>query len=736
MSKYEELSKGDLSKLLKKRDLELKNKKYGLVWDDEKEPEKVVLDCKDYLPILQRIKGKVLREPRGNIEGDNILIEGDNYHALTVLNYTHQEKIDLIYIDPPYNTGEDDFKYNDNYVDKEDGYKHSKWLNFMQKRLTLAKNLLTNKGIIFISIDDNEKANLKLLCNMIFGEANFIAECIRKTKSVTSDAKTGLNIQHEYILIFAKNSNLIQLQGKEKSYSGYSNPDNDPLGLWTSSDPTAIDDGRKTKNTDGIENPYTGRIDKPGSGRRWRFNKKGFDKLVQEGRVIFKKNYGKNERGFILKRYKNELHESFLPFDTLFGVENKYLNQVGTKELKLIFGEAVFDFPKPVSFITDLIKSYKQKDITVLDFFAGSGTTGHAVLQLNKEDSGKRKFILCTNNENNICAEITYPRVEKVIKGYDFKGKDKTILFEKKLRWTDLSKNSEEILKEINEIIEQNKLFYDEIKKEFKNSVLKIVGIKNIDGVKEGLGGNLQYFETSLLEKTKNRDQTKINLTQKCAEMLCLKENIFNAKIEEEDYKIFSSNDKKQFLCVYFNFIDKSFNDFLKNIKLLNGKKIIYMFSLEDEIDLALFEGIGDFVLIPIPQRILDIYKKLVKMNIPIKAKTIFVDLAKAKKQVFEDKDKDTGAKTLRVVLEKVIQKIAQKRQVNILTDKGKEIKVAVLNDILKKENIFKKLDWEENKTYLTLGNHASHGEYDEFDQFQVNKFYKHVQKLIEKFRI
>lgn len=735
MGQYDNLSKEELLKLIKKQEIDLKSKKYGLVWDDEKEPEQVVLDCRDNLPILKRVKTKEIKEPKDNTQEDNILIEGDNYHALTVLNYTHQEKIDVIYIDPPYNTGNaKEWKYNDCYVDENDGYRHSKWLNFMEKRLRLAKELLTQNGVIFISIDDHEQAQLKLLCDMIFNEKNFVGEIIRKTKSMTGDDGAGFNLQHENLIIYAKNKNYLKLLGNEKNYDNYKNPDNDPNGDWVSGDPSAKSGGESTYFD--IENPITKRKDLPPNGRYWAFSQSTLKKYITSGKIKFKETYKENERGFIFKRYKKDLSVENDPVGSLSACDNEYMNQVGTKELKELFGKEIFNNPKPVYFIKKLISYYPNKKNTVLDFFAGSGTTAQAVLELNKEDNGNRKFILCTNNENDICTEITYPRVEKVIKGYDFKGKDKTLLFEKKLTWTDLNKKIENILKEVNEIIEGNKDSYDEIKKEFNNNILKVIGIKNIDGKKAGIGGNLQYFKTSLLQQTKNRDQTKINLTQKCAEMLCLKENIFNVEIEEEDYKIFSSNDNKKFLCVYFNFIDESFNNFLEKIKTLNGEKIIYMFSLEDKIDSSMFKEIDNCTLEAIPKKILEVYKKLVKMNIPIRTETIFIDLDKAKKQIFDDKDKDTGAKTLRVVLEKLVQKIAQKNQINILTDGGKEIKLSTLNDALKTETIFSKLEWEENKIYLTIGNHASHGEYDEFDLTQVNKFYKHIQTLINKFNI
>ena len=178
---YNELTKEDLIKLLEEN--ENTSGKYGLVWDKEKEPEKIVVDCDKKIPILEEISAN-------NINNDNclknILIEGDNFHSLSILNYTHKERIDVIYIDPPYNTGNKDFMYNVTFLDSDDGYKHSKWLNFMEKRLVLSKSLIKNNGIIFISIDDNEQAQLKLLCDKIFGEKNFIGNIIWHKKTQPS----------------------------------------------------------------------------------------------------------------------------------------------------------------------------------------------------------------------------------------------------------------------------------------------------------------------------------------------------------------------------------------------------------------------------------------------------------------------------------------------------------------------------------------------------------------------
>lgn len=218
--------------------------------------------------------------------------------------------------------------------------------------------------------------------------------------------------------------------------------------------------------------------------------------------------------------------------------------------------------------------------------------------------------------------------------------------------------------------------------------------------------------------------------------MLCVKENIFNLEKEIEDYKIFTSNKKDRFLCVYYNFLEDSFDDFLKELQKLKGKKIIYMFSMDGKVDKSLFSEIDDFEIEEIPQKIIDIYKQLVKMNIPVNADFIFSDFEKAKERIFTNKEKDEGARILRIVIEKVIQKIAQNNGLNILKNNTKEEKTAILNDKLKVEKLFSKVEWEENKTYIAIGNHAAHGEYSEYDLKNVENFYKHMQKLIDRHNI
>ncbi|TRZ79988.1 site-specific DNA-methyltransferase [bacterium] len=730
MQKYNNLSKEELLNLVDKQDQELKAKKYGLVWDAEREPEQVVLDCANNLPVLKRVKGKEIKTDDSD---DNILIEGDNYHALTVLNYTHKEKVDVIYIDPPYNTGNKDFIYNDECVEKENSYRHSKWLNFMEKRLNLVKGLLKKTGVIFISIDDNEMAQLKLLCDRVFGETNFVTQFIWHNNVKGRQMDLYIKNTYENILMYAKNVSNLSVK-LEKDNVDINSLEHDEVSFYKKDYPLhngtadfhinnrpnlAYTIYYNAKNNDVVVMDEKIRIEEGyaiGDPKRKDLLKKGYIRIIPKYNTKYNNQrvwrWGKDK---LLREYKTEL--IFVKeadgmyiyqkkrFDDKGCYSKKYKNYinidggVGKNELLSILGKKIFDNPKSSILLKHLLEIVVDKDSIILDFFAGSGTTGHAVLDLNKEDGGNRKFILCTNNELNgyekelkekgmsekeikeygICRRVTYPRLEKVIKGYK----------------------------------------------------------KNGDGEKvEGLGGNLQYFRTGLVKTTKNKDQVRLDLTKKCVEMLCVKENIFNLEIEEGDYKICSSNKKDKFLCVYFNLFDKSFEDFLIKIKKIKGEKVAYVFSLDNEVDKKLFSGIDNLKIEAIPQEILNVYDKIVKMNIPVKTEIIFTLFEKAKKQVFEEEDKDDGAKNLRIVLEKILQKIAQMNRIEIYNDKQKEIKISKINDTLKQEKIISQTEWEEIRTYLTIGNKASHGEFDEYNLDQIKNFIKVLQSLINKFNI
>jgi adenine-specific DNA-methyltransferase len=424
---YENKTREELLKIIE--ELEQK-KKYGLVWDEERIPEQVVQDCQNNLPVLKEVKGKEIST--NDNEPTHILIEGDNYHALSVLNYTHKNKIDVIYIDPPYNTGNKDFIYNDKFVDKEDTYRHSKWLAFMKKRLELARNLLKDTGVIFISIDDNEVVQLKFLCDhFIFDEKNFIANFVRRNKVGSGHDSGEVAIEFDYMLCYAKDKNKILFNKEiidvesdpkykftdeyEKKRGKYYLRDLDYKGSYSET----LDYGLNAP--DGKVLFAGGKLGKPNT---WRWSDEKVDWGKQNGFIVFKKDKNDNWKVYI-KQYQfvdNEDNPRIreLPYRALV----QFLNSDGSQELRNILKQEIFSYPKPTALIKFISSLVPNKNATVLDFFSGSGTTGHAIISLNKKDGGNRQFILCTNNENNICTDVCYPRVQKVMKGYkNSKGK-------------------------------------------------------------------------------------------------------------------------------------------------------------------------------------------------------------------------------------------------------------------------------------------------------------------------
>ena len=343
----------------------------------------------------------------------NLYLEGDNFEVLKLIQESYLGKVKMIYIDPPYNTGKD-FVYRDNFTASKSDYEeemglrdeeenklfkntdsngrfHSDWLSMMYERLLVSRDLLKDDGVIFISIDDNEVHNLRKICDEVFGESNFVGEIIRKTKSMTGDDGNGFNLQHENLVMYSKNKKQIILCGEEKDFKNYKNPDNDLSGDWTSGDPSAKSGGDSTFFE--IINPNTQQIDLPPNGRYWAFSKGSLSEYIRKGRIKFKKEIKKGERGFIFKRYKNELQSLYNPVNSLFSIENDFMNQNGTKELKEIFTKEYFENPKPIQFIKKLLQYTTNKNDIVLDFFSGSATTAHAVMQLNAEDQGSRKYI-------------------------------------------------------------------------------------------------------------------------------------------------------------------------------------------------------------------------------------------------------------------------------------------------------------------------------------------------------
>jgi len=540
-----------------------KRKKYGLVWEEK--PEKVVEMCKEKLPVLKEVKNKEIITDKN--KPVNLLIEGDNYHALSVLNYTHARKIDVIYIDPPYNTGTNSWKYNNDYVDSEDAFRHSKWLSFMEKRLKLAKNLLKTDGIICLTIDENEQAQLKLLCDEIFGENNYLGTvCIRNNPSGRT-RKSEISLQHEYALFYSKNKN------KKGISSFHVSPENkthnykkDEQGKWY--EKRNLRRGRKKEERPKrffpiYVNPQTLKIsiiNNPGFvevlpindlGHQltWDREKEKIEELYRK-KEIWSEKTKKGYQIFFKFRPSLELGESPKSLWT----DPKYSSREhGIRVLKDIFGESPFEYPKSLYAVIDCIMSMNSaKEITVLDFFAGSGTTGHAVMELNKEDEGSRKFILCTDNENRICEEICYPRVKKVIEGY-----------------------------------------------------------KNLKGEKiEGLRCNLKYLKTNFVDYDEPTDRNKIKLTEQAIEMLCVKEETFEKVLDQKNFKIFKN--VNHYTGIIFD--QGAIPVFKKTIKDMKGRFSIYVFSLGDETFDDEFKDVKQKVqLSPIPEAILRVYRRIFK---------------------------------------------------------------------------------------------------------------------------
>lgn len=407
----------------------LKQKKYGLVWENK--PEDVEERLRVELPVLNEVTDKALLDG-GDYAPNHILIEGDNLEALTALTYTHENTIDVIYIDPPYNTGNKDFVYNDSFVDSEDGYRHSKWLSFMDKRLRIAKRLLSDRGVIFISIDDNEQANLKLLCDEVFGEEKFVSNFIWKSRQNKDNRNiTGVSNDHEYLVCYTKIQGIRALKGSERKTDQYKNPDNDPRGPWTSANMAGILDAEQRPNCHyDLIDPNTGiNYGRPKMG--WRYDKNTMKRLIAENRILWPTNPEGRPRK---KSFLSEISVILPGYSSIVG-EDVYTRN-GTKILDDIFEKRPFDYPKPTELIKELINQSSKNNSTILDFFAGSGTTLHATMQLNAEDGGHRKCILVTNNENNICEEVTYERNKRVINGYTTpKGEEVEGLHNNNLRY-------------------------------------------------------------------------------------------------------------------------------------------------------------------------------------------------------------------------------------------------------------------------------------------------------------
>ena len=339
---------------------------------------------------------------------DGLLIHADNFQALNLLQTRYRSQVKCIYIDPPYNTGGDGFIYKDNY-------QHSSWATCIENRIKASYPFIKYDGVFSISADDNEQANLKQICNYLFGQENFIAQTIWERAYSPVNLKKHFSESHDYLLFFAKNISNLKCNGIPRSDDGsnrYSNPDNDPRGNWKSSDLSV--GPAVQENIYPITTP-SGRIVLPPNGYSWRLSKTRFDEYVQDNRIWFGKN-GNNVPS--IKRFLSEVKSTVTPM-TIWKYQNVGHSQSASQDLKNMFGEARFTYPKSVPLIQQAIGLYSERNSLILDYFAGSGTTAHAVINLNREDGGKRKYILVEQGE--YFNTVLKPRIQKAVYAAEWK---------------------------------------------------------------------------------------------------------------------------------------------------------------------------------------------------------------------------------------------------------------------------------------------------------------------------
>lgn len=591
--------KSELIKLLRSQ------KKYGLVWEDK--PEDAEQRMVNEQPVLVEVSERAIISDDAEAP-NHILIEGDNLEALTTLSYTHSGKIDVIYIDPPYNTGNKDFVYNDSFVDKENRYRHSLWLSFMRKRLVLAKRLLKEKGFIFISIDDNEEAQLKLLCDEIFGEKNCrnVINTRRLDKNLSQQfIKKGIKslaVGCEYILVYSVTEEanyypIMRESSDERKDYGYWK------GFWNAAD-------RPTMR-------YELCGFKPTSGQ-WKWKKEkaleavknyeAFLKTQEENLTLTLEDYWKQTGKclkFIRRRYENTKGKNMgvehwvEPSEGILRTSN--WTDIITTETALNM-QLNFSSPKSIKLIKEVLRfSNESNDITILDFFAGSGTTLHATMQLNDEDGGHRQCILVTNNENGICENVTYERNRRVIQGYTTpKGED-------------------------------------------------VPGLTR---------NNLRYYKTKFVPRDKSPKNLR-RLMELSTDMLCIHNDTYIEKtfagkrINNKIARYFESNDgSKRILVIY---LDKAIQAMVELIKreatMKKAKLMVYVFSPNGYAYDDDFEDVADKVkLCAIPDAILNAYRRVLPKRKPQYLKEALEEMeheeARAKNRQTELNFSETEEKT------------------------------------------------------------------------------------------
>lgn len=544
-------------------------KKYGLVWEDK--PEDVIEKCKTELPVLEEVEERAIeRDPS---LPTNFIIEGDNYHALSVLNYTHAGQIDAIYADPPYNTGAKNWIYNNDYVDGNDSFRHSKWLCFMERRLRLAKSLLKKDGIIVVTIDDYEAATLTLLMNEIFGEENKLGTVVIKNNPSGRSTTAGFAVAHEYALFYAKSADakIGRLERSEEQIARYKEKDEIgsyewvnfrarystnapsmqypifikkdgsdfriPQLKWDASN-RKYDILEKSDDDEIVKYP----IDESGNLRSWKWSIETANKSKKTELAV---RLDRNKSPSVYMKARME-DTGMLPL-TWWDKTEYSATAYGTNLLnKILFGENDFDYPKSLYAVMDSLRVLTSNpNALILDFFAGSGTTGHAVLELNRIDNGKRQFILCTNNDNKIAENITYKRIKNIVNGY-----------------------------------------------------------ADIDGI----SGNVRYFKTAFVPKSHVSDDTRRSLIVKSTEMLCVKESTFKKIADNKRFKIYRNQEHATGILFDLDAIE----EFREKLDATELPASIYVFSLTSDNFSEDFENLKiKHRIRPIPEGILEVYRKI-----------------------------------------------------------------------------------------------------------------------------
>lgn len=535
-----------------------KQKRYGLVWEDKKED--VVERCKHELPVLVADESKTLSDdPSGRA---HILIEGDNFHALSVLAYTHAGKVDVIYIDPPYNTGSKDWKYNNDYVDINDTFRHSKWICMMNNRLKIAKKLLKDRWSLICAIDKYEVSTITLLLQELFPEHEIVPITVIHNPSGTQGNNFSYNNEYA-IFVFPKWERAISLErraeenadirsfinwakGKTSNYLRESGPncfypilvkDGAIVWFWDVCSRDFHPWKTNVVRDDGIIEIYP--VTESWEERKWLFSRWSVEDIISELNIQF----NKRKNLYEVIRVKTDINYKTVWVDSKFNAKIHWTMLVW----KIIGVD--FPFPKSLYLVKECLTAiiHDKENAVILDFFAGSGTTGHAVLELNKEDGGNRQFILCTNNENKIAEEVTYPRVRNVIKWY-----------------ADV----------------------------------------------EGIPANLRYYRTDFISNDKSIDDLRHKFILRCSEMLQIRESCFDVSVlnGDEYFQVFENKDLVLAILYHPYEIKR-----LREIISQTEKPIVaYIFSMGMEIFQEELAEYGDQVRIEtVPDEILETYKKI-----------------------------------------------------------------------------------------------------------------------------